>query len=111
MHILCFGCQLDSLDFFINTLLCVAMVTMLMKSILPNVWLFAADCNKVYTNRALSTLIAYNYLILTFKAKRSLKNTLYVLELDLLSHVSMVTAQASRHYFPPLVMDGLHEYK
>ena len=46
MHILYFGClATDLLIFFINTLLCVAMVTMLAKDILENVWLYAADCN------------------------------------------------------------------
>ena len=46
MHILYFGClATDILDFFINILLCVAMVTMLVKEIPPNVSICAADCN------------------------------------------------------------------
>ena len=46
MHNLYFGfLATDFLDFFINTLLCVAMVTMLVKDIPPNVSLDAADCN------------------------------------------------------------------
>ena len=48
MHNLYFGCLATVLlDFFINTLLCVAMVTMLVKDIPQNVSLRAADCNKV----------------------------------------------------------------
>ena len=46
MHILYFGClATDLFDFFINTLLCVAMVTMLVKDIPQNVSLSAADFN------------------------------------------------------------------
>ena len=46
MHNLYFGClATDLLDFFINTLLCVAMATMLVKDIAQNVLLCAADCN------------------------------------------------------------------
>ena len=45
MHNLYFGCLATNfLDFFINTLLCVAMVTMLVKDIPPKVSLRAADC-------------------------------------------------------------------
>ena len=48
MHNLYFGCLAkDLLDFFINTLLCVAMVTMLVKDIPQNVLLPAADCDKL----------------------------------------------------------------
>ena len=54
MHILYFGCLATKLlDLFINTLLCVAMVTMLAKDILKSVLLCAADCNKVNMNRSL----------------------------------------------------------
>ena len=46
MHNLYFGClATDLLDFFINTLLCVAMVTMLVKDIPQKVSLRAADFN------------------------------------------------------------------
>ena len=46
MHILRFGClATDLLDFFINSLLCVAMVTELVNDILQNIWLCATDCN------------------------------------------------------------------
>ena len=47
MHILHFGCiATDLLDFFyINSLLCVAMVTKLVYDIIQNVWLCATDCN------------------------------------------------------------------
>ena len=46
MHTLYFGCvATDLLDFFMNTQLCVAMVTMLVKDIPQNVSLCAADCN------------------------------------------------------------------
>ena len=47
------------------------MATTLITDILQNVWLCAADYNEVYMNRALFILIAFNYLLLTFKAKRS----------------------------------------
>ena len=56
-------------QFFINTILCVTMATTLVTDILQNVWLCAADYNEVYMNRTLFILIAFNYLILTFKAK------------------------------------------
>ena len=47
MHNLYFGClATDLLDFFINTLLCVAMATMLVKDISQDVSLRAADYNK-----------------------------------------------------------------
>ena len=46
MHILYLGCLATILvDFLTNPLLCVAMITMLVKDILQNVWLYAADCN------------------------------------------------------------------
>ena len=45
MHILYFGCLATYLPiFYINTLLCVAMVTMLVKDIPQNVLLCAAEC-------------------------------------------------------------------
>ena len=48
MHILRFGClATDLLDFFRNSLFCVAMVTELVNDILQNIWLCATDCNKV----------------------------------------------------------------
>ena len=82
MHILYFGCLATNLlDFFINTLLCVAMVTMLGMNILKNARSCAADCNLCYMNKILFTLIAFDYLILTFKVKRSAKNTRYCLEI------------------------------
>ena len=59
--------------FFINTRFCVAMVTMLKKNILQNENLYAAEYNKVYLNRTLLTLTAFDYLIKTFKAKSSAK--------------------------------------
>ena len=45
MYILRFGCLATDLLFFINSLLCVAMVTYLVNDILQNVWLCATDCN------------------------------------------------------------------
>ena len=46
MHTLYLGCLATNLaDFLINPLLCVAMVTMLVKDILQTVWLYAPDCN------------------------------------------------------------------
>ena len=81
MHIHYFGyLATNLLDLFINTPLCVAMVTMLAMYILQKVLLCVADCNKGYINKTLFTLIALNYLILTFKVKRSAKNTRYFLE-------------------------------
>ena len=56
------------------------MATTLVTDILQNVWLYAADYNQVYMSRALFILIAFNYLILTFKAKRSAKNVIYFLK-------------------------------
>ena len=46
MHIRYFGCLATKLlIFFINTQLCVAMVTMLAMYILQKVWLCVVDCN------------------------------------------------------------------
>ena len=74
MHILYFGClATDLFDFFINRLLYVAMVTILVKAIPQNVSLSAAYCYKVYMNRNMFTLISFDYLIFTFKIKRSRK--------------------------------------
>ena len=56
------------------------MATTLVTDILQNVLLCAADYNEVYMDRTLFVLIAFNYLILTFKAKRSAKNTTYFLK-------------------------------
>ena len=81
MHIHYFGCLATNLlDFFINTLLCVAMVTMLAMYSLQKVWSCAVDCNLCYLNKTLFTLIAFDYLILTLKVKRSAKYTRYFLE-------------------------------
>ena len=94
MYILYFGCLATNLlDFFINTLLCVAMVSKLAMHILQKVCLCAADYNLGYTNKTLFTLIAFDYLILTFKVQRSAKNT-----------------QTVEHYFSLLVIDRLHEH-
>ena len=81
MYILYFGCLATNLlDFSINTLLCVAMVTKLEMYILQKVCRCAADCNLGYMNKTLLTFIAFDYLILTFEVKRSAKNTRYFLE-------------------------------
>ena len=81
MHILYLGCLATNLvDFLINPLLCVAMVTLLVKDFLQNVWLYAAGCNLMYMNKTLLTSIAFDYLILIFKVKRSAKNTSYFLK-------------------------------
>ena len=53
---------------------------MLAMYILQKVWSCAADCNLCYMNKTLFTLIAFDYLILTFKVKRPAKNTRYFLE-------------------------------
>ena len=63
------------------------MVTMLAMYILQKLCLCAAGCNLSYT------IIAFDYLILTFKVKKSPKNTRYFLESRFLSFVSMVTAE------------------
>ena len=69
------------------------MVTMLAMYILQKECLCAADCNLGYMNKILFTLIAFDYLILTFKVKGSAKNTRYFLETWFLSFVFMVTAE------------------
>ena len=56
------------------------MVTMLAMFILQKVCLCAAYCYLDYINKFLFTVIAFEYLILTFKVKRSAKNTRYFLE-------------------------------
>ena len=56
------------------------MATSLVTDILKNVWLYAAGYNQVYMNRTLFILILFNYLVLTFKAKRSAKNAIYFLK-------------------------------
>ena len=67
MLFLYFGCLATNLlDFFINTLLCVAMVTKLAMYILQKACSYAADCNLGYMNKTLFILIAFDYLILTF---------------------------------------------
>ena len=82
MHILYFGCPATNLlVFFINTLLCVAMVTVLAMYILQKLCLCVAGCNLGYMDIILFTLIAFDYLIFTFKVKRSAKNTRYFLEI------------------------------
>ena len=81
MYILYFGCLATNLlDFFINTLPCVAMVTKSEMYNLQKVCLCTADCNLGYMNKTLFTLIAFDFLILIFKVKRSAKNTRYFLE-------------------------------
>ena len=82
MHIRYFGCLATYLlDLFINTPLCVSMEPMLAMYILQNVWLCVADCNYGYIYKTLFTLIALDYVILTFKVKRLAKNTRYFLEI------------------------------
>ena len=67
MYILYFGCLATNLlDFFINTLLRVAMVTELAMFILRKVSLCAAGCNLGCMNKTLFAFIAFDYLILTF---------------------------------------------
>ena len=78
MHIFYFGCQFT--QFFINTLLCVAMVTMQAIYILQQMWLYTADFNLGYMNTILFTSVAFDYLVLIFKVNRSAKNTSYFLE-------------------------------
>ena len=68
-------------SFFINTLLCVAMVKMQAMYILQQMWSYAADCNLGYMNKILFTSIAFDYLILIFKVIRSVKNTSFFLEI------------------------------
>ena len=71
-------------------ILCDAMVTMLAMVIQQNVWSCAADCNLCYKNKTLFTLVAFDYLILTFKVKRSAKMPFFSWKLDFLGFVSMV---------------------
>ena len=56
------------------------MVTKLAMYILRKVSLCAAGCNFGYMNKTLFALIAFDYLILTFKVKKTAKNTRYFLE-------------------------------
>ena len=92
MHLLRFGClATDLLDFFINSLLCVAMVTELVNYILQNIWLCATDCNLVYMNKTLFALNAFDHLILTFRVNRSPKIPEFLENLKFFSFVSMVT--------------------
>ena len=61
MHTLYFGCLATDLhDFFIDTLLCVAMVTILVKDIPQNVSLSAAYCYSVYMSITMFALIAFD---------------------------------------------------
>ena len=53
-------------------------------------------------NRTMFTLIAFDYLILTFKVKRSGKIQDIFRKLDFLSFVSMVTAQESETLLFPI---------
>ena len=60
-------------------------------------------------NKTMFTLIALDYLIFTFKVKRSAKNTKCFS--DFLSFVSMVTAEGSGTLlFPIDYIDRLHEH-
>ena len=71
------------------------MVTKLAMSVLRKVFLCAAGCNLGYMNKTLFALITFDYLILTFKVKRSAKIPDISWKLDFLSFVSMVTAKDS----------------
>ena len=71
------------------------MVTKLAMYILQKVCLCAADCYLGYMNKTLSSLIAFDFLILSFTVKRSAKNIRYFSKLDFLSFVSIVTAEDS----------------
>ena len=55
-----------------------------------------------YMNKPLFTLIAFDYLILTFKVKRSAKIPDISCKLDFLSFVSMVTAEGSKTLLFPI---------
>ena len=68
------------------------MVTMLAMYILQKVCLIATHCNLGYMNKTLFTLIDFDYLILTFKVKRSAKIPNISWKFDFLSFVFMVTA-------------------
>ena len=81
-------------QFFINTLFCVAMVTILAMYILQQMWLCAADCNLGYMNKIVFTSIAFDYLLLIVKVNRSVKKyQLFLGNLIFLIVVSMVTAE------------------
>ena len=80
MYNLYVGSLATNLLDFINTLLRIAMVTKLAMYILQKVCLCAAACKLDYMKKTLFTLIAFDYLILTFKVKGSAKNTRYFLE-------------------------------
>ena len=56
------------------------MVTMLAMYVLQKIGLCAADCYVGNMNKTMFTLIAFDYLILSLKVKRSAKNTRYFLE-------------------------------
>ena len=71
------------------------MVTKLAMYILQKVCLCAADCNPGYMIKTLFNLIAFDYLILTFKVNRSAKNTRYFMETWFFKLFSMVTAEDS----------------
>ena len=67
MHILYSGCLATNLlDFFINTLLCVAMVTLLAMHIIQKVCLCTADCNLGYMNKTLFTIVAFDFFFMNF---------------------------------------------
>ena len=75
MYILYFGSLATNLlDLYKHTF-CVAMVTKLAMYILQKICLCAADCNLGSINKTLFILIAFDYLILTFKVNGSAKNT------------------------------------
>ena len=71
------------------------MVTKLAMYILQKVCLCAAGYDLGYMNKILFVLIAFDYLILTFKVKRAVKIPDISWKLDFLSFVSMVTAEVS----------------
>ena len=73
-----------------------------MKDIPQNVSLSAAYCYLVHMNGTMFTLIAFEYLILTFKVKRSGKMQDISCKFDFLSFVSMVTAQESETLLSPI---------
>ena len=77
--------------------------------VLQKVCLCTADCYFSYVNKTLFTLIAFDYLILTFKLKRSAKNTRYFLETLFLIFVSMVTAEDTGALLFHIGSDRLHE--
>ena len=74
MHILYFGClATDLLDFFYKLTILCCYGNYVGEGYPQNVSLSAAYCYLVYMNRTLFSLIAFDYLILTFKVKRSRK--------------------------------------